>query len=120
MDNIESVIYAKKIIKLLSDDDFFNPSLNPFMDAELLYNKVLEQSIKNFNEFEVVEITADQLEELIDDVNKETIAETFDEMIEDGLIEPQAIDADGDLLYGVNQELRDEFEKNFKKNNPET
>lgn len=115
MDNIESVIYTKKIIKLLADNDFFNPTLNPFMDEELLYNKVLGRSIKNFNEFEVVEITADQLDELIDEVNKETIAETFEEMIEDGLIEPQAIDAEGDLLYGVNQEVRDELEKKFKK-----
>ena len=120
MDNIESVIYTNKIINLLANDDFFNPNINPFMDEELLYNKILEQSIKNFNDFEIVEITAEQLEEFIDAVNRQIIGETFEEMVEDGLIEPQAIDAEGDLLYGINQEVRDEFEKNFKKNNPET
>jgi hypothetical protein len=119
MDNIDSVIYAKNLIKLLGDEDFFNPHVNPFMDSELLYNEIVKLSVENLAAYGTIELTPEQLDLAIENVSKQTIAETFDDMVADGLIEPKAVDADGNFLYSINEEVREEYEKSLKKNDPE-
>jgi hypothetical protein len=116
MNNIDSIIYTKNLISILKSDDFFNEDENPFMDEELFYDEVLKFSSENLSKHGKPEISEDQFDEALLNVRKVLVSETFDEMVDDGLLEPIALDNDGNMMYSLNQEFKDELEKKEKKN----
>jgi hypothetical protein len=120
MDNIESVIYCKNCIKLLDEEGFFNEVENPFMDSDKLYDEFLKHSTNNLKKLETPEITSEQFDESVKSVRLTVIGETFNDLIEDGIIEASGVDKDGGLLYSINEEVKVAFEKKLKKKRPKT
>jgi hypothetical protein len=117
-DNTESIIFTKNFIKLLDEDGFFNETENPFMDSDLLYEEILKKSTENSIEFETPNISMDQFDDCVKNVRLKLIQDTFDELIDEGLVEISGLDSKGEFLYSVNQEVKDEIEKKSKKKRP--
>ena len=120
MDNIDSAIYCKNFIKILDEEGFFNEIENPFMDSDKLYDEFLKHSTNNLKELEAPEITPEQFDESVKSVRLALISETFNDLIEDGIIEASGVDKDGGLLYSLNEEVKTAFEKKMKKKRPKT
>jgi hypothetical protein len=105
MENLESILYTKNLIKLLDDDDYFNVELNPFTDRDMLYSKILEISIINFNESDSPKLTVGQIQTAMTEVLNINVKTTFDDMVDSGLIEPSGLDSNGDIIYLTNNQL---------------
>jgi hypothetical protein len=120
MGNVDSIIFTKSFIMALEEDNFFDEKENPFMDVELLYNEILKHSTNNMLECDNPEITIEQFDESIKAVRVILITETFNDLIDDGLIEPTGVDMVGELLYSINEDIKESFEKKIKKNRPKT
>lgn len=105
MNNIDSILFTKTFISELKTEGFFNEDDNLFIDEELLYNEVLKHSNENMIQHENPEITVEQFSESIKVVQKIIIQETIDGLIEKGLVEPTAVDNDGEFLYSLSDSV---------------
>lgn len=115
MNNIDSILFTKNFISTLSVDGFFNEEENPFMDEGLLYDEVLKRSVNNMSLYNTPEITVEQFSECVKAVETVTISETIEGLVDKGLIEPTALNSDGEFLYSVNENVTIEPKKNKKK-----
>lgn len=116
MDNIDSIIFTKTFISELDKDGFFNETENPFMDSELLYDEILKHSTENLLKYDKPEITVEQFSDSVMSVHTTLIKETFNDMVDKGLLEPSGFDVDGKFLYTINEDVNELLEKIFKKN----
>lgn len=116
MDSVDCIIYTKEIIDFLSKDGFFNQELNPFMDSEKLYKEILEVSLYNVNLNGDCILNSDQLEECISKVRLDILNETFDDMVSKGILKPSGIDDDGDIVYSLTEDVKNDIENYLKKN----
>ena len=113
MENVDAIIYTNTIIKMLEDEKFFN-HIDPFVEKEPLYDEILKFANENITTLGDPTITGGQLSMAIDTVRVKAISETFEDLVEDGLINVEGINKDGDFLYSLNTDS-DEFSKKRKK-----
>ena len=113
MENIDAIIYTKNLIKELENDDFFS-LIDPFVEKDPLYNEILKVANENINTFEDPTLTGGQLSMAIDKVRRESITETFEDLVETGLVNMEGINKDGDFLYSLNEETKEIFKKDKK------
>jgi hypothetical protein len=113
MENIDAIIYTKNLIQELENDDFFS-LIDPFVEKEPLYNEILKMANENVTIFDEPTITGGQLSMAIDAVRRRSIAEAFDDLVEDGLINMDGLNKDGEFLYSLNDETREFLKKNKK------
>jgi hypothetical protein len=111
MNNIDSILFTKNFISSLRVEGFFYENDNPFMDEGLLYDEILKRSINNMRLYENPEITSEQFNESIVVVKTITIRETIEGLIEKGLIEPTALDNNGEFLYSITEDVINEQKK---------
>jgi hypothetical protein len=104
MNDIDTIIYVKKMMAHLKSDDFFSVT-NPVMDEELFYKAVL--SIANENVSNGLEPILDETQfmEAINQVKSQIVSKTLDELIDKGLVDIAGFDDDGNLLYTINPDV---------------
>jgi hypothetical protein len=114
MENIDAIIYTKNLIKDLESDDFFS-LIDPFVEKDPLYDEILKLADENITTFDDPTLTSGQLSTAIDNVRRKSIAETFEDLVETGLINMEGVNKDGDFLYSLNEETKEIFKKDKKK-----
>jgi hypothetical protein len=104
MNDIDTIIYVKKMMAHLTSEDFFSER-NPFMDEELFYEAVL--SIANENVSNGLEpiLSQAQFMEAINQVKSQIVSKTLDELIDKDLVNIVGVDDDGNLLYTINPDV---------------
>jgi hypothetical protein len=104
MNDIDTVIYVKKMMAHLKADNFFS-DINPFMDEQLLYEAVLAIATENVNNGLVPQLNQTQFMEAINQVKTQIVSKTLDELIDKDLVNIVGVDDDGNLLYTINPDV---------------
>jgi hypothetical protein len=113
MENIDAIIYTKNLIQELENDDFFS-LIDPFVEKEPLHDAILKFANENIITFGDPTITGGQLSTAINEVRLKAISETFEDLVEDGLINMEGVNKDGEFLYSLNDDTKEIFKKNKK------
>ena len=93
--------YLKYVMSLLDDQDFFGRS-GVFMDRELVSNLLTKVLESNHEKDGYHHITPDQLTNTLDKAQSIIIEESFNVLLEDGVISIDGINSDGDFVYSSN------------------
>ena len=108
----KSLLILREEIKSQIGDELYNEIVNSLEYVEL---KFANENITTLCD---PTITGGQLSMAIDTVRVKAISETFEDLVEDGLINVEGINKDGDFLYSLNTDS-DEFSKKRKKSSCE-
>jgi hypothetical protein len=113
MENIDAIIYTKNLIKELENDDFFS-LIDPFVEKDPLYDEILKVATENITTFDDPILSGGQLSTAINEVRRKAITETFDDLVDTGIVNMEGINKDGDFLYSLNEETKEIFKKDKK------
>ena len=102
MDNIDALIYTKKFIEELDKEGLFNEE-DPFLDREILYKEILKVATSNVLELGEPTLEFEQFDEALMSTRKTAIAETFDDLINDGMLQMSGLNKDGEFLYSLSE-----------------
>lgn len=102
MDNIDALIYTKKFIEELDKEGLFNEE-DPFLEREILYKEILKVATSNMVELGEPTLEFEQFDEALTSTRKIAIAETFDDLINDGMLQMSGLNKDGEFLYSLSE-----------------
>ena len=97
---IETVDY---MMAELEQSDFYDQYI--FCDAFRLRRELEIQMQRNWEQFEDINLSDDQLMEVIRRVTEAGVNKTFSDMVMDGTIVMDSVNADGEILYKLNPEI---------------
>ena len=103
MKNIDALIYTNGLVNELEKNGFFSPNTDPFMEKDLLHVEILKLATENFKEYGDPMLSEEQFDLALTEVRKKTILETFDDLVNDGFLDIDGIDKDGEFLYTINK-----------------
>lgn len=91
--------YVKDVLSLLDEEEFFDKA-GIFMDRTIMKKFLTEVITENYEETGSPILKEKQLEDVIDRTNSYIIAETFEDLLKDDMIEVKGMDEKGEFLYG--------------------
>ena len=98
---IEAYEYTAALMVQLDEIGFFS-NKDPFLEKEIFAAEVLDIAHENFiNHESDPTLSEAQFDEAIDRTRKKSISNTFDELIEGGLLQMDGIDKNGEFLYSL-------------------
>jgi len=99
----EIVETADNIMSELDNSDFYEQYI--FCDPFKLRREFEMQMQRNWEQIEDIHLSDEQVMEIIQKVTTEGVNKTFGEMVMDGTIVMDSVNADGELLYKLNTEI---------------
>jgi hypothetical protein len=104
MDILHEIIEtADNIMNELEHSDFYEQYI--FCDPFKLRRELEMQMQRNWEQLEDIHLSDEQLMDIIYKVTSEGINKTFSDMVMDGTIVMDSVNADGELLYKLNPEI---------------
>jgi len=104
MDILHEIIEtADNIMSELEETDFYEQYL--FCDPFKLRRELEIQMQRNWEQLDDIHLSDEQLMEVINKVTTEGINKTFGDMVMDGTLIMDSVDANGELLYKLNPEI---------------
>ena len=104
MDILHEIIEtADNIMNELEHSDFYEQYI--FCDPFKLRRELEMQMQRNWEQLEDIHLSDEQLIDIIYKVTSEGINKTFSDMVMDGTIVMDSVNADGELLYKLNPEI---------------
>ena len=104
MDILHEIIEtADNIMNELEASDFYEQYI--FCDPFKLRRELEIQMQRNWEQLEDIHLSDEQLMNIIYKVTSEGINKTFSDMVMDGTIVMDSVDANGELLYKLNPEI---------------
>lgn len=104
MDILHEIIEtADNIMSELEETDFYEQYL--FCDPFKLRRELEIQMQRNWEQLDDIHLSDEQLMEVINKVTTEGINKTFGDMVMDGTIIMDSVDANGEILYKINPEI---------------
>ena len=104
MDILHEIIEtADNIMTELEHSDFYEQYI--FCDPFKLRRELEMQMQRNWEQLEDIHLSDEQLMDIIYKVTSEGINKTFSDMVMDGTIVMDSVNADGELLYKLNPEI---------------
>lgn len=104
MDILHEIIEtADNIMIELEHSDFYEQYI--FCDPFKLRRELEMQMQRNWEQLEDIHLSDEQLMDIIYKVTSEGISKTFSDMVMDGTIVMDSVNADGELLYKLNPEI---------------
>ena len=104
MDILSEIIEtADNMMRELEATDFYEQYL--FCDPFKLRREFEIQMQRNWEQLEDIHLSDEQFLEIVEKVTTEGITKTFGEMVMDGTIVMDSVNADGELLYKLNPEI---------------
>jgi hypothetical protein len=104
MDILSEIIEtADNIMSELEETDFYEQYL--FCDPFKLRRELEIQMQRNWEQLDDIHLSDEQLMEVINKVTTEGINKTFGDMVMDGTLIMDSVDANGEILYKINPEI---------------
>jgi hypothetical protein len=104
MDILHEIIEtADNIMNELEASDFYEQYI--FCDPFKLRRELEIQMQRNWEQLDDIHLSDEQLMEVINKVTSEGISKTFGDMVMDGTLIMDSVNADGELLYKLNPEI---------------
>jgi|APGre2960657373_1045057.scaffolds.fasta_scaffold02912_9 hypothetical protein len=104
MDILHEIIEtADNIMSELEETDFYEQYL--FCDPFKLRRELEIQMQRNWEQLDDIHLSDEQLMEVINKVTTEGINKTFGDMVMDGTLIMDSVDANGEILYKINPEI---------------
>ena len=104
MDILSEIIEtADNMMSELEASDFYEQYL--FCDPFKLRREFEIQMQRNWEQFEDINLSDDQFMEVIRRVTEAGVNKTFSDMVMDGTIVMDSVNADGEILYKLNPEI---------------
>lgn len=104
MDILSEIIEtADNIMRELEASDFYEQYL--FCDPFKLRKEFEIQMQRNWEQLEDIHLSDEQFLEIVEKLTTEGIHKTFSDMVMDGTIVMDSVNADGELLYKLNPEI---------------
>jgi hypothetical protein len=104
MDILHEIIEtADNIMNELEASDFYEQYI--FCDPFKLRRELEIQMQRNWEQLEDIHLSDEQIMNIICKVTSEGINKTFSDMVMDGTIVMDSVDANGELLYKLNPEI---------------
>ncbi len=104
MDILHEIIEtADNIMNELEHSDFYEQYI--FCDPFKLRRELEMQMQRNWEQLEDIHLSDEQLMDIIYKVTSEGINKTFSDMVMDGTIVMDSVNADGELLYKLNPQI---------------
>ena len=104
MDILHEIIEtADNIMSELEETDFYEQYL--FCDPFKLRRELEIQMQRNWEQLDDIHLSDEQLMEVINKVTTEGINKTFGDMVMDGTLIMDSVDANGEILYKINSEI---------------
>jgi hypothetical protein len=97
---IETVDY---MMEELEQSDFYERYI--FCDAFRLRRELEIQMQRNWEQFDDIHLSDEQFMEVIRRVTEAGVNKTFSDMVMDGTIVMDSVNADGEILYKLNPEI---------------
>ena len=98
MDNTDAIIYTKNFIDGLDKEGLFSEE-DPFLDKDILYDEILKLATSNIIELGDPTLNFEQFDEVVKSTRKIAVVETFDDLINDGMLQMSGLNKDGEFLY---------------------
>jgi hypothetical protein len=115
MDNTDAIIYTKIFIDGLDKEGLFNER-DPFLDKDILYDEILKMAEFNIIELGEPTLEIEQFDKALENTRKIAITETFDDLINDGMLQMSGLNKDGEFLYSLSEPPDNILELKNKKN----
>jgi hypothetical protein len=104
MDILSEIIeIADNIMNELEGSDFYEE--NVFCEPFKLRRELEMQMQRNWEQFNDLHLSDEQLIEIIRKVTEEGVNKTFSDMVMDGTIIMDSVNSNGELLYKINPEI---------------
>ena len=104
MDILHEIIEtADNIMSELEETDFYEQYL--FCDPFKLRRELEIQMQRNWQQLDDIHLSVEQLMEVINKVTTEGINKTFGDMVMDGTLIMDSVDANGEILYKINPKI---------------
>ena len=104
MDILHEIIEtADNIMSELEETDFYEQYL--FCDPFKLRRELEIQMQRNWEQLDDIHLSDEQLMEVINKVTTEGINKTFWDMVMDGTLIMDSVDANGEILYKINPKI---------------
>jgi hypothetical protein len=104
MDILSEIIEtADNMMSELEASDFYEQYL--FCDPFKLRREFEIQMQRNWEQVEDIYLTDDQFMDIVQKVTEEGINKTFGDMVMDGTLVMDSVNADGELIYKLNPEI---------------
>jgi len=113
MENIDALIYTNQIMTELDQVGFFT-NKDPFLERDIFRDEVYNLTCHNITQNDNPMLTEDQFDQAINQTRKRSISNTFDELIDDGFLQLDGMDKDGEFLYGLTESAKIEEKKKKK------
>jgi hypothetical protein len=97
IETVDSIMYE------LESNGFYEQYI--FCDPFKLRREFEIQMQRNWEQFEDINLSDDQLMEVIRRVTEAGVNKTFSDMVMDGTIVMDSVNADGEILYKLNPEI---------------
>jgi len=104
MDILSEIIEtADSMMEDLEETDFFEQYI--FCDPFKLRREFEIQMQRNWEQIEDIYLSDNQFMEIVQKVTEEGINKTFGDMVMDGTLVMDSVNADGELIYKLNPEI---------------
>ena len=104
MDILHEIIEtADNIMSELEETDFYEQYL--FCDPFKLRRELEIQMQRNWEQLDDIHLSDEQFMDIVQKITTEGVHKTFGEMVMDGTIVMDSVDANGELLYKLNPEI---------------
>ncbi len=104
MDILTEIIEtADSIMNVLEEDGFYKQYV--FCDPFKLRRELEIQMQRNWEQLEDIHLSDEQFMDIVHKLTSEGVHKTFSEMVMDGTIVMDSVNADGELLYKLNPEI---------------
>ena len=115
MDNTDAIIYTKNFIDGLDKEGLFSEE-DPFLDKDILYDEILKLATSNIIELGDPTLNFEQFDEVVKSTRKIAVVETFDDLINDGMLQMSGLNKDCEFLYSLSQPPDEILQLKNKKN----
>ena len=105
MNNVEAILYTKKLTTILDKEGLFQPEVDIFLDKQLLYEEMLPMAEENMIKNGIPDLSDAQFDMAIEISRGKCFDNTTQSLFQKGLLELKSIDGDGEIISGLVPEL---------------